>query len=544
MERLQSSPSALLLLSLFLSLNLLSSAEITGFVSCLASEGVKNVTLLPQDEKDAGAYYHLLNFSIQNPRFGAPKFAKPVAIVLPRSVEQLSGTILCVRQQLSWAIRIRSGGHSYEGLSSVADETPFVIIDLMNLNRVSVDVTSQTAWVEAGATLGEVYYAIAESSDSLGFSAGSCPTVGSGGHIGGGGFGLLSRKFGLAADNVVDAILVDSEGRVFSREGMGEDVFWAIRGGGGGTWGAVYAWKIKLLPVPKRVSAFVVSRPGLNDRVAELVHKWQFVAPKLPDDFYLSSFIGALLPEAQTIGMSATFKGFYLGPKAKLVSILKWVFPELAIEEADCTEMSWIESIFFFSNLKSGSTVDDLKDRVLHDKVYFKAKSDYARDTIPLHVIKSMIEILSKEPKGYIIMDPYGGFMERVSNDSIPFPHRSGNLYSFQYLVSWNEKDNWRSQKLIEWLEGFYNYMTSFVSKGPRAAYVNYLDLDLGEMRCRDGKQNSVNVARAWGEKYFLGNYDRLVRVKTLIDPSNAFCNPQSIPPLTWDGSHSVLYVI
>lgn len=75
-----------------------------------------------------------------------------------------------------------------------------------NLNQVLVDVKSETARVEEGATLGETYDSIAEESNVLGFTAGRCPTVGVGGHIAGGGCGLLSRKYGLAADNVVDAI--------------------------------------------------------------------------------------------------------------------------------------------------------------------------------------------------------------------------------------------------------------------------------------------------------------------------------------------------
>jgi FAD/FMN-containing dehydrogenase len=243
---------------------------------------------------------------------------------------------MCSREG-SWEIRVRSGGHSYEGTSYVAtDGAPFVIIDMMNLNRVWVDLETESAWVEGGATLGETYYAIAESSNnSHGFSAGSCPTVGVGGHIGGGGFGLLSRKYGLAADNVVDALLVDANGRLLDREDMGEDVFWAIRGGGGGVWGIVYAWKIQLLKVPQTVTTFIVSRAGTKRHVAKLVNKWQYVAPYLEDDFYLSCFVGATLPEAVSTGISATFKGFYLGPRSKALYILNQVFPELGIVQED-----------------------------------------------------------------------------------------------------------------------------------------------------------------------------------------------------------------
>ncbi|KAF9603772.1 hypothetical protein IFM89_037858 [Coptis chinensis] len=502
--------------------------------SCLTTNHVTNFTHIPKSDNDS-PYYNLLNFSIQNLRFVEPTFTKPIAIVLPKTKEQLVSTVLCCRQAML-VIRIRCGGHSYEGLSSVASYgAPFVIIDMMNLNSVSVDMESKTAWVEGGATLGETYYGIAESSDSHGFTAGSCPTVGTGGHIGGGGFGLLSRKYGLAADNVVDALVVDANGRILDREAMGEDVFWAIRGGGGGIWGVVYAWKIRLLQVPHVVTSFIVSRPGPVNQVAELVHKWQFVAPYLVDEFYLSCFVGAGLPEVKSFGISATFKGFYLGPKAGAIAILNQVFPELGILDEDCTEMSWIESVLFFSGLPKGRSVSDLKDRYLHGKGYFKAKSDYVKAPIPMSGIRTAMKTLAKEPKGYVVLDPYGGIMSRIKSDSIAFPHRDGNLFTIQYLVEWKEEENRRSKNFIDWIQGFYNSMTPFVTKGPREAYINYVDLDLGTMDTQHASilsTNAVELARTWGEKYFLNNYDRLVQIKTLIDPNNVFNNQQGIPPM------------
>ncbi|RWR87734.1 FAD linked oxidase [Cinnamomum micranthum f. kanehirae] len=515
--------------TLFIFISLISSsvAHTKNLISCLTSNHVNNFTLHSQP-----SYYSFLNISIQNLRFTQSGYPKPIAIVLPETKEQLGSAISCCGQHGPLVIRIRSGGHSYEGLSSIADETPFVIIDMMNLNRVDIDMNSLTAWVEAGATLGETYHAIAMCSDLHGFSAGSCPTVGSGGHISGGGFGLLSRKYGLAADNVVDAVLVDSNGRFLDRKLMGEDVFWAIRGGGGGVWGAVYAWKIKLLPVPKIVTAFIVSRPGGRPHVANLVHKWQLVAPILEDEFYLSVSVGAFLPETKTIGISATFNGLYLGPKTSMLSTLNQVFPELHMLEGECHEMSWIESVVYFSGLEKGRSIDALTDRVLHNKGYFKGKSDYIRDPIPLHGIESLINILDIEPKGYVIFDPYGGMMNRIETNALPFPHRDGNLYGIQYLVAWNEEDDGRSSEYIDWLRCFYYHMRPFASKCPRAAYVNYLDLDLGVWN-GSTKHNAVETARAWGEKYFLRNYDRLVLAKTLIDPKDIFNNPQSIPPLS-----------
>ncbi|KAF5183630.1 Berberine bridge enzyme-like, partial [Thalictrum thalictroides] len=139
--------------------------------------------------------------------------------------------VICSRKHGLHLI-IRSGGHDYEGLSYVSD-VPFVIVDLLNLQSISVDPKKGTAWVQAGATIGQLYHNIAVKSRTYGFPAGICPTVGIGGHFGGGGYGALLRKYGLAADNIVDARLVNVDGKILDRKSMGEDLFWAIRGGGG-----------------------------------------------------------------------------------------------------------------------------------------------------------------------------------------------------------------------------------------------------------------------------------------------------------------------
>ncbi|KAL2325359.1 hypothetical protein Fmac_024417 [Flemingia macrophylla] len=403
--------------------------------------------------------------------------------------------------------------------------------EVMSFSRLT-----DTAWVEGGATLGETYYAISQASKGHGFSAGSCPTVGVGGHIGGGGFGLLSRKYGLAADNVVDALLVDAEGKLFDRESMEEDIFWAIRGGGGGLWGIVYAWKIQVLKVPQIVTSFTVSRTGTKSHVAKLVHKWQYVAPNLEGDFYLSCFVGAGLPQAKTTGLSTKFNGFYLGPRASAISILNQAFPELVLVEEECIDMSWIQSIVFFSGLSERASVSELKNRYLQEKEYFKAKSDYVKKHVPLVGIETALDFLEREPKGYVILDPYGGMMHNISSESIAFPHRIGNLFTIQYLIYWKESDKDKSSDYVDWIRGFYAAMTPFVSWGPRAAYINYMDFDLGVMgQISNGaiEKDTVENARVWGEKYFLSNYERLVRAKTLIDPNNVFTNEQGIPPIS-----------
>ncbi|KAI5020552.1 hypothetical protein ZWY2020_045440 [Hordeum vulgare] len=513
--------------------------------SCLAAAGVRNVTT-----RRSPAYPAALAFSVQNLRFaGASAHHGPVAVVVPASLAELRAAVLCAREA-GLVVRLRSGGHSYEGLSYTTDDAGgFVVVDLMALDRVRVHAGTRTAWVQSGATLGQVYHAVAASSKTLAFSAGSCPTVGSGGHIAGGGFGLLSRKYGLAADNVIDAVLVDAEGRVLDRDGMGEEVFWAIRGGGGGAWGAVYAWRVKLSPVPERVTVFVVNRPGTVESVARLVSTWQHVAPWLPDEFYLSAFVGAGLPESDGTGISVTFKGFYLGRSQEALNILSTRFPEIGLSDLNPKEMSWIDSVVFFSGLPEESSTADLTDRVLHGKNYFKAKSDFVRRPTAIGELEGAIDFLAKQPKAYIILDPYGGAMERIAEDDLPFPHRKGNIHGIQHLIAWTaDDDDGHREEYMEWLRRFYDLMGAYVSNGPRTAYINYLDLDLGTnnnasvdhhpITIRDGEDggsplnSEVEAARTWGERYFLSNYDRLVRAKTTIDPENVFRNAQSIPPL------------
>ncbi|PHT25710.1 hypothetical protein CQW23_34666 [Capsicum baccatum] len=87
-----------------------------------------------------------------------------------------------------------------------------------------------------------------------------CPTVGVGGHFSRGGYGMMSQKFGIAADNIIDAKLIDGNGKIQDRESMGEDLFWAIRGGGGTTFGLIVSCKVKLLDIPKKVTLFNVER--------------------------------------------------------------------------------------------------------------------------------------------------------------------------------------------------------------------------------------------------------------------------------------------
>ncbi|KAL2494327.1 FAD-binding Berberine family protein [Forsythia ovata] len=123
--------------------------------------------------------------------------------------------------------------------------------------------------------------------------------------------------------------------------------------------------------------------------------------------------------------------------------------------------------------------------------------------------------------------------MDEIPESATPFPHRAGNIFKLQYFANWNEDDAASDKKYVEQTRTLYSYMTPFVSKNPREAFLNYRDLDIGTT---DNGKNTYTEAMVYGVKFFKGNFARLVKVKTIIDPENFFRNEQSIPPLPSHG--------
>ncbi|CAA7017433.1 unnamed protein product [Microthlaspi erraticum] len=478
-------------------------------------------------ERNASIFNKVLESTAQNLRFLTRSMPKPVFIFKPLHESHVQASIICSKK-LRVHLRVRSGGHDYEGLSYVSHiENPFMLIDLSKLRQVNVDIEDNSAWVQAGATLGEFYYRIAEKSKVHGFPAGLCSTVGIGGHITGGGYGTLMRKFGLAADNVLDAKMVDANGKLISRTAMGEDLFWAIRGGGGGSFGVILAWKIKLVPVPQTVTVFTVTKTLEQDSGNKILSKWQLVADKLVEEL----FIRAIFNTAGNKTVTTSYNALFLGNKGMLMNVMKESFPELGLTRKDCVEMSWIESVVSISGFPSGTPTNVLLQRKSSfAKLSLKAKSDFVKNPIPESGLIGMFNMLLKDDSQMMIWTPYGGMMAQISESQIPFPHRKGVIFKIQYQTGWRESEQ-RPITHIKWIRDMYSYMMPYVSSNPRQAYVNYRDLDLGK-NTKDDAEMSFKRAQVWGANYFKDNFNRLVKVKSKVDPDNFFRHEQSIPTL------------
>lgn len=406
-------------------------------------------------------------------------------------------------------IRARSGGHSYEGYSLVDGG---VVIDVSLLRRVELQPARGAAVIGAGAELLPIYQQLWDRA-RVTIPGGSCPTVGIAGLTLGGGFGLISRLYGLTCDALRSLEMVDADGRVIRASAQeNEDLFWASCGGGGGNFGIVTSFTFQTFPVDK-VTIFTLSWDWTDLRsVVKAFQTWA-------DPYGLDRRVVPILKLTSQQAGQVAVVGEFVGPLQEMLALLVPLTAAAPPRSVRLQYEDYIDAVYFFGGVTPPPPpLGDLKDLLLphpfsdqpHEK--FKNTSAYQFDPFPDAAIDTMIHWLSTapQPATLVQLDAYGGAISDIGNDATAFPHRKGVRSSLQYQAYW-EHDA-QAEENIRWVEGFRRAMLPWA----RAAYVNYIDQDI----------------RCWPEAYYDDNLRRLLRVKRAYDPRNVFNFPQGLGQL------------
>ncbi|KJC60428.1 hypothetical protein UP10_12405 [Bradyrhizobium sp. LTSPM299] len=385
---------------------------------------------------------------------------------------------------------VRCGGHSYEGLSQSTD----VAIDVRGLQQITVDKASNIVTAGSGVSLFELYSALA--AQGLALQAGSCPTVGISGHLAGGGHGLLARSHGLTCDGLQQATIVDAQARTLqANAGSEPDLYWACRGGGGGSFGIATEFRISVFPL-KTALVFGVSWTLSRAHAAQLFAAWQDWAPNAPLDITSIMKVGPAgngLISMRCIGQS-------VGSESALRSELK----HLTSLQAPSSALT-VRSLGFLDAIKHFAGPLD------YESILMKAKSDYVLTPLPASGIAAMMAAVAPLAPGAIALlcDSYGGKIADVAADATAFPRRAGTQFCIQYFSSWTSAADTATHRAQ--VARVYAAMRPFM---PGASYVNYCDLDLDDY-----------ATAYWGD-----NLARLVAVKQQYDPDDLFHHAQSVP--------------
>ncbi len=409
---------------------------------------------------------------------------------------------------IKWARRhqiplcAHAGGHSYEGFSSC----PGLVIDVRKMDGITIDAPNQTARLGAGCLLGDVAVALFEKKFVL--PSGSCRPVGVSGLTLGGGHGMTARKFSLTCDSLISARVVTADGNtVEASANENPDLFWALRGGGGGNFGVVTEFTFKVHPVD-RVIAFTIKWPDTSLHTA-VIRAWQNFVKAAPDELSFLLHVNGGQGQINHLACNGLYLPRQASQTPNLGELKTLLGPLLSLGNPGFYphEFSYLDSAKLFAG--DGD----------HDRVFFKGKSDYAQEVWSEETIQTFVAaVRACASPVSTIFEAYGGAIGRVGAADTAFPHRGDTLFCLQYYLQWTSSA--ATNHNVAALRTLYGAMRAHL---PGYSYVNYLDADLQDF------------ARA----YYRDNLSRLQAVKQEYDPNNFFHFAQSIPlPGAADNPH------
>jgi FAD/FMN-containing dehydrogenase len=419
---------------------------------------------------------------------------RPALIVQCADADDVAPAIAFARKN-QLEISIRGGGHNIAG-NALCDGA--LTIDFSNMKNVRVDVAKKRAYVEPGATLAELDQATQV--HGLATPVGINSTTGIAGLTLGGGFGWLTRKYGMTIDNLVSVDMITADGKkIRASEKENSDLFWALRGGGG-NFGVVTQFEFQLFPVGPKILAGLMVFPFSQARqiltryrqfinsVPEELNVWVVLrqAPPLP-----------FLPESVHGKGVVVLPIFYCGAVAEgeqLIAPLR-AFGDVLGEHIGAQPYAdWQKA---FDPLLTPGARNYWKS---HN---FTQLADGA--------LNSIIEFAGSlpSPQCEIFIGLIAGAPNRIAANATAYAARDAKLV-LNVHGRWDEaKDD---QKCIAWARDFFKATAPYASAG---AYVNFMTDEEGE-----------RVAAAYGS-----NYERLVEIKRRYDPDNVFHTNQNIRP-------------
>ncbi len=390
-------------------------------------------------------------------------------------------------------LAVRGGGHNIAG-NAVCDDG--IVIDLSQMKAASVDAAKRRVTIEGGATLGDLD--AATQAHGLATPVGINSTTGVAGLTLGGGFGWLSRKYGMTIDNLESAEVVTAAGEVVRANSVEHpDLFWALRGGGG-NFGVVTRFEFRLHSVGPNVLSGLIVYP-LSEAKPVLQRYRDFVA-KAPDDLSVWTLLRQAPPlpflpkEVHGKGIVALALLYAGDPKQgePLIEPLRRFGTPVGEHVGVQPYTAWQQT--FDPLLTAGA------------RNYWKSNNF---STLNDGLFDVVIEYVGRlpSPQCEIFFGALGGAAARPTPDSAAYPHRDAQ-FVMNFHGRWeNPADDARC---IGWARDFFNASAPFASGG---VYVNFLTADEGD-----------RVRAAYGS-----NYDRLAQVKRKYDPKNLFRMNQNI---------------
>jgi len=432
----------------------------------------------------------------QNPRYDAQR---PLAVLSVASARDVA-TAFRFAQDHDVVVAVRSGGHSYPGWSGGGSPRALVI-DVRPLHRVRLDGTHAT--VGSGAALAHVYDAVSAKGRAV--AAGSCPTVGIAGLTLGGGVGVLTRAYGLTCDLVTAMQVVTADGtvRIVDRH-HDPDLFWALRGGGGGHLGVVTSFTLRTVAAPTLQTAFL-QWPA--SAATQVVTAWQAWAPSADARLWSTVKVlgGQKHPSGPVVLVSATWTGPGSAFAGQLDGLLAHV-PAPAVNSR--ATRSYREAMFSYAgcnNVPARQCTTGPGGALTRESLAATSHVAYAPlDAAAIDGLVDRVGAGGAFKEVGVSIDALGGRVRDVAPDATAFVHRDA-LATVQYTATFPPGSPAAADRYVR------GSRAAMVAHWGDHAYVNYADAKLPRFR----------------QAYFGANAARLAQVRAAYDPYHFFTQPQ-----------------